>query len=82
MKDVPTNIQDRFLNAVRQKNIPVSIIVTNGYQIKNARIVGFDNFVLLINTEDGNEMLLFKHAISSIIPTQKVTLDASKEENK
>ena len=83
MKDLPQNIQDRFLNTVRRENIPVSIIVTNGYQINNARITAFDNFVLMITTEDGDKektMMLFKHAISSIIPSQNVDLSPAKEE--
>lgn len=80
MKDVPQNIQDRFLNAVRQKSIPVSIITTNGYQIKNAHITAFDNFVIMASNEEHEMIMLFKHAISSIIPAQKVALRSEKEE--
>lgn len=74
------NIQDRYLNVLRKENIPVSIIITNGYQIRNVKIVGFDSFVILVTNEDG-QMMLFKHAISSIIPAKTVDLSKQPEDD-
>ena len=81
MKEAPQNIQDKFLNIIRKENIPVSIIVMNGFQIKNAHIIGFDNFVLLISTENDQTMMLFKHAISSIVPAEPVKLPNFQKEH-
>ena len=49
----PMNLQDAFLNSARKAKVPVTIHVTNGYQIKNAIITGYDSFV--VTAEAGNE---------------------------
>ena len=67
----PLNLQDAFLNATRRDRIPVTIHVTNGYQINNALILGYDNFVVLAEA-DGKQMLIYKHAISTITPQKRV----------
>lgn len=67
------NIQDSFLNAVRKADVPVMIYVTNGYLIKNAKVKGFDNFSILIDTE-GKQTLVYKHAVSSIATDAQITL--------
>lgn len=72
-KSTPQNIQERYLNALRKAQTYVSIITTNGFQFKKARIVSFDSFVILIESS-GGQVLLFKHAISSIIPESAVDL--------
>ena len=48
------NFQDAFLNRVMREGITVNIHVTNGYQIKNAVITGFDNYVIVCNA-DGHQ---------------------------
>ncbi len=75
------NIQDTFLNIIRKSGSPVNIFVTNGFMIKNAKILGYDNFAVLIESE-GKTMLVYKHAISSIDALKKVELfdENSKEE--
>ncbi|MEA5059285.1 MAG: RNA chaperone Hfq [Clostridia bacterium] len=67
----PLNLQDTFLNVARRERVPVTIHITNGYQINNAIILGYDSFVLLVETE-GKQMLLYKHAISTITPQKRV----------
>ena len=67
----PLNLQDAFLNAARRDRIPVTIHVTNGYQINNALIIGYDSFVVLAEAE-GKQMLIYKHAISTISPQKRV----------
>ena len=63
----PMNLQDAFLNSARKAKVPVTIHVTNGYQIKNAIITGYDSFV--VTAEVGNEqMMIYKHAISTVTP--------------
>ena len=72
------NIQDAFLNKVRKEGVLVNVHVTNGYQIKAARVTGYDNFVVLIEAE-GKQMMLYKHAISSVTASERVTLRAEAE---
>ena len=73
MSEDRQNIQDRFLNSARKTDLPVSIYVTNGYLIDHARIVGFDSYAVLVES-DGKQMLVYKHAISTITPESKLEL--------
>ena len=66
------NLQDIFLNQVRKDKIPVTIFLTNGFQIKGS-VRGFDNFTVVIDT-DGKQQLVYKHALSTIIPVRPVNI--------
>ncbi|GAB6990120.1 RNA chaperone Hfq [Paenibacillus pini] len=66
------NIQDTFLNQLRKENIPVTIFLVNGFQIRGA-IKAFDNFTVVVDT-DGRQQMLFKHAISTVTPQRNVSL--------
>lgn len=67
-----SNVQDVFLNQLRKERIPVTIYTTNGFQLRGA-IAAFDNFTLIL--QDGNKQnLLYKHAISTIVPIKSVNL--------
>lgn len=66
------NLQDIFLNQVRKDKIPVTIFLTNGFQIKGS-VRGFDNFTVVIDT-DGKQQLVYKHAMSTIIPVRPVNI--------
>lgn len=65
-------IQDVFLNQLRKDNIPVTIYLVNGFQIRGL-IKGFDNFTVVIEAE-GKQQLVYKHAISTFIPSRNVNL--------
>lgn len=65
------NLQDSFLNALRREKMPVTIFLTNGVRLKGT-IKGFDNFVVLL--KDANEQLVYKHAISTVVPERPVDL--------
>ncbi|HWR17981.1 MAG TPA: RNA chaperone Hfq [Clostridia bacterium] len=73
----PINVQDTLLNAVKKEKIPISIFVTNGFQIKNAFLRAFDNFVLLVETDE-KQMMIYKHAVSTITPETPMQLDFQK----
>lgn len=73
----PINVQDTLLNAVKKAGVPVSIHVTNGFQIKNAFVKAFDNFVLLLEV-NGKQMMVYKHAVSTIMPEAPVKLEFQK----
>lgn len=67
------NLQDNFLNKARRENISILIYLVNGYQIKGY-VKGFDNYTIILNS-DGKQQLIYKHAISTIIPSQHIELD-------
>ncbi len=71
------NLQDGFLNQVRKEKIPVVIYLANGVRLKGI-IKGFDNFVVLL--KEANEQLVYKHAISTIVPEKPVDLRVSDPE--
>lgn len=64
------NLQDSFLNQIRRDEVEVQTFLTNGVRIKG-KIKGFDNFTVLI-ISGGKQHLVFKHAISTIIPSSQV----------
>jgi len=64
------NLQEIFLNQVRKARIPVTVFLVNGFQIKGL-VTGFDNFTVVLETE-GRQQLIYKHAISTIIPAKAI----------
>ncbi|QHS22332.1 RNA chaperone Hfq [Virgibacillus sp. MSP4-1] len=67
------NIQDQFLNQIRKEHVPVTLFLTNGFQLKGV-VKSFDNFTVLLET-DGKQQLIFKHAISTFAPSKQVNLE-------
>ena len=66
------NLQDVFLNQVRKDKTSILIYLTNGFQLKGI-VRGFDNFIVILETE-GKQQMIYKHAISTIIPSKEVQL--------
>lgn len=66
------NIQDNFLNQLRKENIPITVYLTNGFQIRGL-IKGFDNFTIIIDSE-GRQQMIYKHAISTFTPSRNISL--------
>jgi len=67
-------LQDVFLNQLRKERIPVTIHLTNGFQLRGI-IKGFDNFVVLFES-DGKQMMIYKHAISTVTPARAVSINS------
>jgi host factor-I protein len=61
MMNKSINIQDTFLNQLRKDSIPVTVYLTNGFQIRG-QIRAFDNFTIVIDSE-GRQQMVYKHAI-------------------
>lgn len=59
-------LQNRFLNRIRQESAQVTLITTNGYQLRG-RVLSFDTYTLILDAE-GRQQLIYKHAVSTIIP--------------
>jgi host factor-I protein len=66
------NLQDAFLNHVRKAKVPVTIFLINGVKLQGV-ITWFDNFCVLLR-RDGQSQLVYKHAISTIMPGQPINL--------
>ncbi|HHQ69156.1 MAG TPA: RNA chaperone Hfq [Halothiobacillaceae bacterium] len=66
------SLQEPFLNALRREHVPVSIYLRNGIKLQG-QIDSFDNFVVLL--KNNVSQLVYKHAISTIVPTRPVSLD-------
>ena len=61
------NLQDLFLNQARKEHMNVTIYLTNGFQFKGV-VRGFDNYTVVLDSE-GKQQLVYKHAISTIVPS-------------
>ena len=70
--DRKQNLQDAFLNAVRRTRTPVTIFLVNGVKLQGV-VSWFDNFCVLLR-RDGQAQLVYKHAISTIMPAGPVQL--------
>ncbi len=66
------NLQDAFLNNVRKSKISVTIFLINGVKLQGV-ITWFDSFCVLLR-RDGQSQLVYKSAISTIMPSQPVSL--------
>lgn len=72
------NLQDTFLNHVRKNKLPLTIFLVNGVKLQGV-ITWFDNFCVLLR-RDGLSQLVYKHAISTVMPGQPVRLFEGDEE--
>jgi len=71
------NLQDAFLNHVRKAKVPVTIFLINGVKLQGV-ITWFDNFCVLLR-RDGQSQLVYKHAISTIMPGAPISLYEGEE---
>jgi host factor-I protein len=72
VSDKKQNLQDTFLNSVRKSKTPLTIFLVNGVKLQGV-VSWFDNFCVLLR-RDGQSQLVYKHAISTIMPAQPVQL--------
>jgi host factor-I protein len=71
------SLQDPFLNALRKERIPVSIFLVNGIKLQG-QVESFDQFVILL--KNSVSQLVYKHAISTIVPARNVKLPRTDED--
>jgi len=72
MADRTQHLQDLFLNAVRKQKISLTIFLINGVKLTGI-VTSFDNFCVMLR-RDGHSQLVYKHAISTIMPSQPVQM--------
>ncbi len=68
----PINLQDAFLNGARKDKVQLTIFLTNGFQFKGY-VKGFDSFTVVLEN-DGKQSLVYKHAISTIVPAKFISI--------
>ncbi|MCE5200602.1 MAG: RNA chaperone Hfq [Armatimonadota bacterium] len=73
MNKAQMNLQDTFLNHVRKENMPVTIYLVSGVQLKGM-VRGFDSFTVLLETPGKPSQLVYKHAMASVVPARLVNL--------
>ena len=68
------NLQDLFLNQARKDRSVVTMFLMNGFQL-HGTVKGFDNFTVVLDS-DGKQQLIYKHAISTVVPPRPIDLEA------
>jgi host factor-I protein len=67
------NLQDSFLNQLRKDRSTVTMFLMNGFQLHGI-VKAFDGFTVVLDS-DGKQQLIYKHAISTVVPPKPVDLD-------
>ncbi len=79
MSEKTNNLQDVFLNTVRKTKTPVTVFLVNGVKLQG-NITWFDNFCVLLR-RDGQSQLVYKHAISTVMPAGPLQLFEPEKED-
>ncbi len=66
------SLQDFFLNSIRKDNVLATFFLINGFQMKGM-VKAFDQFTVVVDA-DGKQQMIYKHAISTIIPEKPVDI--------
>jgi host factor-I protein len=74
------NLQDIFLNQARKDKVPLTIFLMNGFQFKGM-VKGFDSYTVILEC-DNKQNLVFKHAISTIVPAKPISILDSEENDR
>ena len=72
MQKTTENYQDIFLNQARRERTMLTVFLMNGFQLRGV-VTGFDCFTVVLDT-DGRQQVIYKHAISTIVPLHPVAL--------
>jgi RNA chaperone Hfq len=73
----PNHIQEIILTVARRERRPVTVIITNGFQLKG-RVTAFDNYTVVLESGD-RQMMIYKHAISTIQLDDPIPVDFGEE---
>ena len=72
-----SNLQEIFLTRARKQNVPVTVFLVNGFQLRG-NVTGFDSFTVVLDS-DGKQQVIYKHAISTIVPQHALSLQETAE---
>ena len=70
----PQNLQDSYLNQLRKDKSIVTMFLMNGFQLHGV-VKSFDGFTVVLDS-DGKQQLIYKHAISTVVPPRPIALDS------
>ena len=73
------NLQDVFLNQARKEKILVTMFLMNGFQFKGI-VKGFDSYIVILDC-DGKQYVVYKHALSTVVPVRNINILDSAAEN-
>ena len=68
-----SNLQEQFLNTLRTQQIQTTLFLVNGYQLRGI-VAGYDNYAIVF-LSDGKQNLIYKHAVSTIVPLTPIELE-------
>jgi host factor-I protein len=74
------NLQDIVLNSVRISRQQITVFLVNGFQLRGV-VMGFDSFTVVLDS-DNKQQLIYKHAISTIVPAHPVTFTVEADSDK
>lgn len=74
MNKTTNNLQDLFLNYARKNKITLTVYLTNGFQIRGI-VTGFDSFIIVLECDGNKQMMVYKHAVSTITPVTPINLN-------
>ena len=77
MQSTKGSLQDQFLNQARKEKMPVTVFLMNGFQIKGY-VRGFDNFTVILDS-DGRQQMIYKHALSTVVPLRPLNFAEPEE---
>ena len=80
MKNTALNLQDLFLNNARKEKVPVTIFLMNGVKVKG-HVKGFDSYIILLEGENKQQNLIYKHAVATIVPGKNMNLQNANQNN-
>ena len=72
-----SNLQEIFLTRARKQNVPVTVFLVNGFQLRGS-VTGFDSFTVVLDS-DGKQQVIYKHAISTIVPLRAISLQETED---
>lgn len=79
MNKAQMNLQDSFLNQVRKDNVPVTIYLVSGVQLKG-HVRGFDSFTVVLESPGKATQLVYKHAMASVVPARNISTAPPRDE--
>ena len=68
------NVQDQVLNVSRKERIPVEITLLTGPERMRGHIMSFDGYCILLKLDDGREIMIYKHAVVTLLPLQPLPM--------
>lgn len=77
MMQTKQTLQDLFLTRARREQVPLTLFLMNGFQLRGI-LRGYDAFVVVLDS-DGRQQVIYKHAISTIAPLRPVELETAGE---